>query len=207
MRVFECRRARRRGGGGGTRALTHALTTAHRSFPTAMHIAAAVAVTSHLLPSLEHLLAALRTKEAAFAELIKIGRTHCQDATPLTLGQEFSAYAHQIAKAIERIKAALPDVYALAIGGTAVGTGLNTFQSFPEAVAREIATLTGLPFVSAPNKFEALAAHDALGMSHQLRARHICPIFNLPSFIDSIRFDLIRFDSIRFDHSIVAWCA
>ena len=102
MRVFECRRARRRGGGGGTRALTHALTTAHRSFPTAMHIAAAVAVTSHLLPSLEHLLAALRTKEAAFAELIKIGRTHCQDATPLTLGQEFSAYAHQIAKAIER---------------------------------------------------------------------------------------------------------
>jgi fumarate hydratase class II len=132
------------------------------TFPTAMHIAAAEQAVRELVPALEHLHAALGAKAGAFADIIKIGRTHLQDATPLTLGQEFSAYVTQLAYGIERVQAALPRVYQLAQGGTAVGTGLNAKRGFAEAFAAEIAGLTGLPFVTAPNKFEALAAHDAL---------------------------------------------
>lgn len=132
------------------------------TFPTAMHIGAAVTATSVLLPGLKKLHAALEAKAKAFEHIIKIGRTHTQDATPLTLGQEFGGYAHQLAQGIRRVEASLPNLYALAQGGTAVGTGLNTKPGFAEKVAAEIAKITGLPFVTAPNKFEALAAHDAL---------------------------------------------
>jgi fumarate hydratase class II len=132
------------------------------TFPTAMHVACAMTATNVLLPGLQKLLDALEAKERAFAHIIKIGRTHTQDATPLTLGQEFSGYAHQVRKGIERIDQALEDVYFLAQGGTAVGTGLNAKPGFAEKVAEEIAAATGMPFKTAPNKFEALAAHDAL---------------------------------------------
>jgi fumarate hydratase class II len=132
------------------------------SFPTAMHIAAAVEVNSRLLPALAHLHQALAAKSASFAEIVKIGRTHLQDATPITLGQEFGAYATQIRYGIARVEAALPRVYELAQGGTAVGTGLNAAIGFDRRFAEELATLTGLPFVAAADKFEALAAHDAL---------------------------------------------
>ncbi len=132
------------------------------TFPTAMHVAAAEQAVRTLLPALEHLHAALLQKSAEFADIVKIGRTHLQDATPLTLGQEFSAYATQIANGIARVNAALPRVYELAQGGTAVGTGLNAKKGFAEAFATEVAAITGLPFVTAPNKFEALAAHDAM---------------------------------------------
>jgi fumarate hydratase class II len=131
------------------------------TFPSVMHIAAATEVCGRLLPALAGLHAALEAKAAAFAHIIKIGRTHTQDATPLTLGQEFSGYAAQVAYGIDRVKGALPRLLALAQGGTAVGTGLNTRPGFADAVAAEVATATGLPFTSAPNKFEALAAHDA----------------------------------------------
>ncbi|WP_298373605.1 class II fumarate hydratase [Azospirillum sp.] len=132
------------------------------SFPTAMHIAAAVEITRHLLPALERLRAALDAKAKEFAAIVKIGRTHLQDATPLTLGQEFSGYAAQIAYGIERVNAGLPQLYRLAQGGTAVGTGLNARVGFAERFAEEAARLTGLPFVTAANKFEALATHDSL---------------------------------------------
>ncbi|MFW5680282.1 MAG: class II fumarate hydratase [Pseudomonadota bacterium] len=132
------------------------------TFPTAMHIAAAEEASNRLIPALQHLEAALRAKEEAFAPIIKIGRTHTQDATPLTLGQEFSGYRTQITYGIERVKRALPGVLQLAQGGTAVGTGLNAKVGFAEAFAEEVARITGLPFVTAPNKFEALAAHDAM---------------------------------------------
>ena len=132
------------------------------SFPTAMHIAAAEQIHHELLPALEHLHAALAAKAEAFQDIVKIGRTHLQDATPLTLGQEFSGYAAQIRYGIERVKAALPQLYRLAQGGTAVGTGLNAKTGFAEAFAEEAARITGLPFVTAENKFEALATHDAL---------------------------------------------
>ncbi len=132
------------------------------TFPTAMHVAAAEQAARELIPALEHLQAALARKSEAFADIVKIGRTHLQDATPLTLGQEFSAYATQIAYGIERVKAALPRVHLLAQGGTAVGTGLNAKKGFAEAFAAEVAAITGLPFVTAPNKFEALASHDAM---------------------------------------------
>jgi fumarate hydratase class II len=132
------------------------------SFPTAMHIAAAEEVNRRLLPALRHLQGALARKAAEFADIVKIGRTHLQDATPITLGQEFSGYAKQVEYGIARIEGALPRVYELAQGGTAVGTGLNAAQGFAEQFAREVSKLTGLPFVTAPNKFEALAAHDAL---------------------------------------------
>ena len=132
------------------------------TFPTAMHIATVEEITHRLLPALEHMAAALDEKVAAWADIIKIGRTHTMDATPLTLGQEFSGYAAQVHLAIERAKAALPRLHALAQGGTAVGTGLNTRKGFDVLVARHIAEITGLPFVTAPNKFEALAAHDAM---------------------------------------------
>uniref|UniRef100_A0A4X1THT6 Fumarate hydratase, mitochondrial n=1 Tax=Sus scrofa TaxID=9823 RepID=A0A4X1THT6_PIG len=132
------------------------------TFPTAMHIAAAVEVHEALLPGLQKLHDALDAKSREFAQIIKIGRTHTQDAVPLTLGQEFSGYVQQVKYAITRIKAAMPRIYELAAGGTAVGTGLNTRIGFAEKVAAKVAALTGLPFVTAPNKFEALAAHDAL---------------------------------------------
>ncbi|SHE55982.1 fumarase, class II [Loktanella atrilutea] len=132
------------------------------TFPTAMHIAVARTAHDITLPGLEHLLEALLAKVAEFDDIIKIGRTHTMDATPLTLGQEFSGYAHQVAMGIRRINAALPAIYELAQGGTAVGTGLNTPKGWGETVAKEIAEITGLPFVTAPNKFEALAAHDGL---------------------------------------------
>eukprot|EP00892_Ulva_mutabilis_P001797 jgi/Ulvmu1/11618/UM008_0019.1 len=132
------------------------------TFPTVMHIAAATTVTATTLPGLEGLRAALAAKASAYADIIKIGRTHTQDATPLTLGQEFSGYETQVAYGVQRIQAALPRVLQLAQGGTAVGTGLNTKPGWDTAVASEVAAATGLPFVTAPNKFEALAAHDAI---------------------------------------------
>ncbi|MEE4539210.1 MAG: class II fumarate hydratase [Erythrobacter sp.] len=132
------------------------------TFPTAMHIAAAGEVIERLIPAFEHLHGALDTKAVAFADIVKIGRTHLQDATPLTLGQEFSGYAKQIEYAIARVKTALPRVLELAQGGTAVGTGINSKAGFAEAFASEVATYTGHDFVTAANKFEALAAHDAL---------------------------------------------
>lgn len=132
------------------------------TFPTAMHIAAAMVTHDVMLPGLEKLAAALEEKAREFKDIIKIGRTHTQDATPLTLGQEFSGYAHQIRQGIARINLALPGIYELAQGGTAVGTGLNTSPGWSETVAANMAKITGLPFVTAPNKFEALAAHDAM---------------------------------------------
>ena len=134
------------------------------TFPTAMHVAIGMMARDTLLPGLRKLHVGLKAKSVEFADIIKIGRTHTQDATPLTLGQEFGGYAHQVAKGIERVEACLPDIYELAQGGTAVGTGLNTRKGFAEKVAAEIAQITGLPFVTAPNKFEALAAHDAMVM-------------------------------------------
>jgi fumarate hydratase class II len=136
------------------------------TYPTAMHVAAAEQASHDLLPALRHLHDALVAKQTAFKDIIKIGRTHTQDATPLTLGQEFSGYAAQVASAIKRIEMTLPGVFELAQGGTAVGTGLNAPIGFAEKVAERIAAITGLPFVTAPNKFEALAAHDALVFSH-----------------------------------------
>ena len=132
------------------------------TFPTAMHIAVALSVVEITLPALQALHATFAAKTAEFADIIKIGRTHTQDATPLTLGQEFSGYTHQIAQGIARLDAALANIYPLAQGGTAVGTGLNTPIGWDVQVAGEIARITALPFVTAPNKFEALAAHDAL---------------------------------------------
>ncbi len=132
------------------------------TFPTAMHIATAMTAHDVLIPGLEKLHAALAAKTKAFDHIIKIGRTHTQDATPLTLGQEFSGYTHQVAMGIARVKASLGGIYELAQGGTAVGTGLNTKPGWGEAVAANMAQITGLPFVTAPNKFEALAAHDAM---------------------------------------------
>ncbi|MDT2018880.1 MAG: class II fumarate hydratase [Planktomarina sp.] len=132
------------------------------TFPTAMHIATAMAAHDVMLPNLKILQKALETKTSEFKDIIKIGRTHTMDATPLTLAQEFSGYEHQIKMAIKRVKAALPHIYELAQGGTAVGTGLNTPNGWGEMVAENIAKITGLPFVTAPNKFEALAAHDAM---------------------------------------------
>jgi len=136
------------------------------SFPTAMHIAAAIAITSNLIPALTELLGALREKENAFARIVKIGRTHTQDATPLTLGQEFSGYAAQIESGIGRLKMALHELYPLAQGGTAVGTGLNSRPEFAATFARHVADITKLPFTTAHNKFEALASNDAYVFAH-----------------------------------------
>ena len=135
-------------------------------FPTAMHLSAAAGIVRALLPSLARLRAALATKSAAFADIVKIGRTHLQDATPLTLGQEFSGYVAQLDHAGAFIHAALPSLYPLAVGGTAVGTGLNTHPEFGERVAAELARSSGLPFAGAANKFAALAAHDGLVAAH-----------------------------------------
>ncbi|WOJ89806.1 class II fumarate hydratase [Methylocapsa polymorpha] len=136
------------------------------SFPTAMHIAAVLEIKRSLEPALRALHLSLRLKSEAFASIIKVGRTHLQDATPVTLGQEFSGYAAQVEHGIERLEATLPGLYRLAQGGTAVGTGLNSKRGFAEAFAARIAALTGLPFISAPNKFEALASHDAFVFTH-----------------------------------------
>jgi fumarate hydratase class II len=136
------------------------------TYPTAMHVACAEQVVNELLPALKHLHAALKAKSDAWAHIIKIGRTHTQDATPLTLGQEVGGYAQQVANGIERIEQTLPKLMELAQGGTAVGTGLNAPVGFAEKVAENIAAITGLPFTTAPNKFEALAAHDAMVFSH-----------------------------------------
>ena len=132
------------------------------TFPTAMHIATAMASSDVLIPGLEKLEKALRSKIEEFDGIIKIGRTHTQDATPIKLSQEFSGYAHQVHMGIRRINKSLEDIYELAQGGTAVGTGLNTFEGWDTTVAKNISRITGLPFVTAPNKFEALAAHDAM---------------------------------------------
>jgi fumarate hydratase class II len=134
------------------------------TFPTAMHVAIGMMARDVLLPGLHKLHKALVAKSEEFKDIIKIGRTHTQDATPLTLGQEFSGYAHQVAQGIKRVEMCLPDIYELAQGGTAVGTGLNTKKGWDTRVAAEIAKITDLPFVTAPNKFEALAAHDAMVM-------------------------------------------
>src|SRR5438046_2557541 len=131
------------------------------SFPTAMHIAAAQGIVADLIPALGELLRALRDKEKAFATIVKIGRTHTQDATPLTLGQEFSGYAAQVERGIARLNVAVKDLLPLAQGGTAVGTGLNSKPRFAKLFARHVAKITRLPFTSAPNKFEALASNDA----------------------------------------------
>ncbi len=134
------------------------------TFPTAMHVAIGMIARDILLPGLKKLHAALVDKSLEFKDIIKIGRTHTQDATPLTLGQEFSGYAHQVSQGILRVHKILPEIYELAQGGTAVGTGLNTRVGWDRRVAHQIADITGLPFVTAPNKFEALAAHDAMVM-------------------------------------------
>ena len=136
------------------------------TFPSAIHIAAAGEIVRALLPALEAMRAELDAKAKAWADIVKIGRTHTQDATPLTLGQEFSGYAAQVANGIARIELTLPGLYELAQGGTAVGTGLNAPEGFAEEIAARIAAITGLPFVTAPNKFEALAAQDALVFAH-----------------------------------------
>jgi fumarate hydratase class II len=135
-------------------------------YPTAMHIAASETIVRELVPSLKHLQGALTQKQEQFHDIIKIGRTHTQDATPLTLGQEFSGYVTQVANGVERIEQTLPKLMQLAQGGTAVGTGLNAPLGFAEKVAERIAAITALPFTSAPNKFEALAAHDAMVFAH-----------------------------------------
>jgi fumarate hydratase class II len=127
-----------------------------------MHIAAALELNHRLYPALKHLHQELKKKSEDFSEIYKIGRTHLQDAVPMTLGQEFSGYAHQIAMNIERLKTCEPRLYELAIGGTAVGTGINSPKGFGELVARTLKDLTNLPFVDAPNKFEALATHDTM---------------------------------------------
>ena len=153
------------------------------SFPTAMHVAAAREIDGRLLPALRHLHRALAEKAEAFSEIVKIGRTHLQDATPVTLGQEFSGYAAQVAYGIARIEATLPGVFALAQGGTAVGTGLNAHPRFAQAFAGKVAEITGLPFTSAENKFEALASHDALVFAHGALASLAAGLFKIANDI------------------------
>jgi fumarate hydratase class II len=135
-------------------------------FPTAMHVAAAYGIVKHLVPALQTLRGTLESKSKAFAGIVKIGRTHLQDATPLTLGQEFSGYVAQLDQGVRHVESALPHLYELAQGGTAVGTGLNAHPQFADKVAAAIGKLTGVPFVSAPNKFEVMAAADALVFAH-----------------------------------------
>ncbi|KAJ9507362.1 hypothetical protein QJQ45_006331 [Haematococcus lacustris] len=136
------------------------------TIPTAMHVATALQLKLRLLPALKQLQESLELKAAAWAHIIKVGRTHAQDATPLTLGQEFGGYAAQVAAGVRRVEACLPDVLLLAQGATAVGTGLNTWQGFDVAIAEQLAEDTGLAFSPAPNKFEAIASHDALVHVH-----------------------------------------
>ena len=152
-------------------------------FPTAMHIAAAAGIAHRLIPALDHLHGALQSKTAKFARIVKIGRTHTQDATPLTLGQEFSGYAAQVKSGIARTRLALKELYPLAQGGTAVGTGLNAKPQFAKLIAKRIAAQTGLPFVTAPNKFEALAAHDAIVFAHGALASVATGLFKIANDI------------------------
>jgi len=153
------------------------------TFPTAMHVAAAEEIVNLLIPSVRELRDALHAKAGEFAEIVKIGRTHLMDAVPLTLGQEFSGYVAQLDADLKRIDAVLPDIYELAIGGTAVGTGLNTHPEFADRTAAKIAALTGLPFVAAPNKFAALAAHDALVMASGALRTLACSLMKIANDI------------------------
>jgi fumarate hydratase class II len=153
------------------------------TFPTAMHIAAAEELVHLLIPAVKILRAALAKKSAEFASIVKIGRTHLMDAVPLTLGQEFSGYVAQLDADLKRIEMVLPDIYELAIGGTAVGTGLNTHREFAERVAAKISSYTGLPFTSAPNKFAALAAHDALVMASGALRTLACSLMKIANDI------------------------
>ncbi len=153
------------------------------TFPTAMHIAAYKILVETTLPGIERLRDTLRAKSEAFANVVKIGRTHLMDATPLTLGQELSGYAAQLDHGLRAIKNTLPHLAELALGGTAVGTGLNTPPGYAVAVAKQIATLTGLPFVTAPNKFESLAAHDAIVESHGALKTVAVSLFKIASDI------------------------
>jgi fumarate hydratase class II len=136
------------------------------TFPAALHIAAAIELERQLIPAIERLIGSLQQKSEAFAEIVKIGRTHLQDAVPLSLGQEFSGYVAQLELGLESLRHTLPQVYQLAIGGTAVGTGLNAPKGFGEAVAQRLTERLGLPFISAPNKFQALAGHEPLAAAH-----------------------------------------
>lgn len=149
------------------------------TFPTAMHIAAADAIVHYLLPAVQELRDGLAEKQKKFNHIVKTGRTHLQDAVPLTLGQEFSGYVAQLDAAIANIKLTLPGLYELALGGTAVGTGLNTHPQFAVKAAQKIAELTGLPFVSAPNKFAALAAHDAFVFAHGALKTLACALMKI----------------------------
>ena len=153
------------------------------TYPTAMHVAGAMEIAGALIPALKHLHAALDAKAKAWADILKIGRTHTQDATPLTLGQEFSGYARQLELGIERLEQSLPRLMELAQGGTAVGTGLNAPIGFAEGVAERIAALTGLAFRTAPNKFEALAAHDAMVFSHGAMSTVAASLFKIANDI------------------------
>jgi fumarate hydratase class II len=152
-------------------------------FPTAMHVAAAIEITHHLMPAMAHLQDALQRKSKEFAKIVKIGRTHTQDATPLTLGQEFSGYAAQVRSGIIRTRLGLKHLYPLAQGGTAVGTGLNASPQFARLIVKEIAAITRLPFVSAPNKFEALASHDAIVFAHGALAAAAAGFFKIANDI------------------------
>jgi len=152
-------------------------------FPTAMHIAAALEIAARLIPALMHLQQALEAKTEAFAAIVKIGRTHTQDATPLTLGQEFSGYAAQVKSGIARIRVALKELRPLAQGGTAVGTGLNAKRQFGKLFAKRVAAITGLPFVTAPNKFEALASHGALVFAHGALSALAADLFKIANDI------------------------
>ncbi|WRH66622.1 MAG: class II fumarate hydratase [Planktothrix sp. GU0601_MAG3] len=153
------------------------------TFPTAMHIAAAIAVTQRLIPSVKKMRDELQKKVDEFADIVKIGRTHLQDAVPLTLGQEFSGYVAQLDADLKRLELILPDLYELAIGGTAVGTGLNTPKGFAEKVSNQINQLTGLPFISAPNKFAAMAAHDGLVMASGALKTLACSLMKIANDI------------------------
>jgi fumarate hydratase class II len=170
--VISNRAIERLGGAMGSKAPVHPndhvnlSQSSNDTYPTAMHVAAAEEIVHRLLPALRTLHGALDDKAQAWADIVKIGRTHTQDATPLTLGQEFSGYAQQVENGVARIQMTLPMLMQLAQGGTAVGTGLNAPIGFAEMVAEKIAQITGLPFTSAPNKFEALAAHDAMVFTH-----------------------------------------
>ena len=160
------------GGARGQERLVHPNDDVNKSqssndvYPTAMHVAAVEALKSRVIPSVTALRDALAEKAEAFRDIVKIGRTHLQDATPLTLGQEFSGYASQLDHGVQHLEAALPHLYELALGGTAVGTGINAHPEFAVRSAKKIAELSGHPFVTAPNKFEALAAHDAMVHGH-----------------------------------------
>ncbi|KTD52019.1 fumarate hydratase [Legionella quinlivanii] len=149
------------------------------TFPTAMHIATAIAIHKRLLPAVRELRDTLAAKMNAFKDIVKIGRTHLQDAVPLTLGQEFSGYVAQLDACMQYVEQCLPDVYKLALGGTAVGTGLNTHPQFAEKAAAHIAQITGLPFVSAPNKFAALASHEPLVMAHSSFKALACALMKI----------------------------